>query len=81
MGLLCSPVSTTAALTGRQDLQLKLDLVRLVLVCASIAAPILMGWTPLAAVALFGGAMFGSYLLYLAAHYRCAQAAATPSSP
>lgn len=79
MGLLCSPVSTTAALTGRQDLQLKLDLFRLALVCASIVIPIVLGWAPLAAVGVFGAAMFGSYLAYLAAHYRCAQVAATAS--
>lgn len=75
LGLVCSPVSSTANSLGRQDLQLIMDLARLALTVACFVAPV-AGATADARVAVYGGMMTAMYLAYLIMYDRLAARAA-----
>ncbi|MCX7799464.1 MAG: hypothetical protein N2109_03885 [Fimbriimonadales bacterium] len=76
LGLVCSPVSSTANSLGRQDLQLGMDLLRLALTVACFASP-LAGASPDARVAAYGAMMTAMYLGYLALYDRLAARASS----
>ncbi|MEJ5170586.1 MAG: oligosaccharide flippase family protein, partial [Fimbriimonadales bacterium] len=79
LGLVCSPVSSTANSLGRQDLQLGMDVLRLALTVACFALPV-RGWSADSRVAVYGAMMAATYLAYLLLYDRLV-ARARPAAP
>jgi O-antigen/teichoic acid export membrane protein len=80
LGLVCSPVSSTANSLGRQDLQLGMDLLRLALTVACFAIPG-RAWSADARVALYGAMMAATYLAYLLLYDRLVARATGAAAP
>lgn len=66
--LIVSPISSVATLKKRQDIQFSLDLLRAILVCASLYLPSVMGGAGIDAVVSYSVVMSVMYLIYYAVY-------------